>query len=262
MKLVAREEMIPGKNLKEKFTNLEKYGFEGIEFWGEGIVEREKEIIKVSSQSSVKVSTICARYEGCLLSDKKEEREKAIKDIETLLKVAGNIGAVGLIVVPIKGPPRLPDLSPWMEIKELEKKMLIEILVIIGKTAEDVGSICLLEPLNRYETHLINRLKEGVEICNEVGSFGVKIMADFFHMNIEERKIDEAIKEADSFIYHIHLADSTRLLPGYGHIDFKSGFAALNEIGYDKYMGLECGVPGKPEKDLPKCVKYLRECGA
>jgi len=262
MKLAAQENIVPGKNLREKFANLEKYGFEGIELWGKGIVEREKEIIKVSSQSSVKVTTICAGYEGCLLSDKKEERERAVKDIKSLLKVASNIGAVGLIVVPIFGPPRLPDLSPWMGVKELEKKMLIEILTRIGKTAENVGSICLLEPLNRYETHFLNRLKEGVEICNEVDSPGVKIMADFFHMNIEERKIDKAIKEANSFIYHIHLADSTRLLPGYGHTDFKSGFNALKEIGYDKYMALECGIPGKPEEDLPKCVKYLRECEA
>lgn len=262
MKLAAQEGMIPGKSLKEKFANLEEYGFEGIEFWGKGIVEREKEIIQASSQSSVKVSTICAGYEGCLLSDKKEERERAIKDIETLLKVVSNIGAEGLIVVPIFGPPRLPDLSPWMEIKELERKILIEELKRIGEVAEKVNSLCLLEPLNRYETHFLNRLEEAVEICKEVSSRGVKIMADFFHMNIEEKKIDEAIKKAEGFIYHIHLADSTRLLPGYGHTDFKSGFSALKETGYDKYMALECGIPGKPEEDLPKCVKYLRECGA
>ena len=88
----------------------------------------------------------------------------------------------------------------------------------------------------------------------------VRIMADFFHMSIEERDIPASIREAGSAIQHVHLADSTRLLPGYGHTDFRSGFSALKEIGFDRYMALECGIPGKPEEELPKAVTYLRSC--
>jgi sugar phosphate isomerase/epimerase len=83
-------------------------------------------------------------------------------------------------------------------------------------------------------------------------------MADFFHMNIEEADIAKSIEDAGSYIMHVHLADSNRLLPGYGHTDFKSGFNALKKINYRNFMALECRIPGDPDIELPKCVKYLK----
>jgi sugar phosphate isomerase/epimerase len=182
----------------------------------------------------------------------------AIEDAKTLLKVAADIGAVGLIFVPIFGGPRIPDLSPLADAVTLEKRLLVAICEMLGETAAEVGSILLLEPLNRYETHLLNRLEQAVDICRQVGNPNVKIMADFFHMNIEEPVIEESIRENGEWIEHVHLADSIRWLPGYGHTDFRAGFAALADIGFDKYMALECRVPGPPEEDLPKCAAFLR----
>ncbi len=78
-------------------------------------------------------------------------------------------------------------------------------------------------------------------------------------MSIEEADIPKSIREAGNWIAHVHLADSTRLLPGYGHTDFKSGFAALKEVGFANYMALECGIPGDPAVELPKCAQYLRQ---
>jgi len=79
-------------------------------------------------------------------------------------------------------------------------------------------------------------------------------------MSIEETRIDRAIEQGKDFIHHIHLADSNRLLPGYGHTDFRTLFTALRKMGYSKYMVLECTVPGLAEQELPKCVRYLRRC--
>ena len=136
----------------------------------------------------------------------------------------------------------------------------MEICAELGEHAQKVGSLILLEPLNRYETHLLNRLKQAVDICKKVRSPGVRIMADFFHMNIEEEDIPKAIEKAGEYIQHIHLADSTRLLPGHGHTDFKSGFQALRKINFGGFMSLECGIPGRPEVELPRCADYLRRC--
>ncbi len=259
MKLAAQEGMVPGRTLVEKLDNLEKYGYEGIEFGGRGLEERQDEVIDAVSQSKVKPSTICAGFRGCLLDTSKEQRDLAMSDMKKLLKVAANINAVGLIMVPIFGGPRIPDLSPYKTARELEMELLVTLLKELGSYAEEVGSIVLVEPLNRYETHLLNRLEQGVEVCKRVSSPNVKIMADFFHMSIEERDIAKSIEEAGEYIYHVHLADSTRLLPGYGHTDFKSGFAALKKIGYDKYMALECGIPGDREVELTKSAEYMKQ---
>ncbi len=123
-----------------------------------------------------------------------------------------------------------------------------------------MNCLCLLEPLNRYETHLVRTVEHAIEIVKKVNSTGIRVMADFFHMSIEEAKIDETIEKGKDFIHHIHLADSNRLLPGYGHTDFRARFSLLKKIGYSKYMAIECRIHGSAEKELPECVNYLRKC--
>ena len=259
MKLSSQEKMVPGAELGEKLDNLAAYGYEGIEFGGNSLGERQDEIVKATENHPVKASTICAGYPGCLLDSDPEQRELAIAGIRSLLKVGAAIGAVGLIMVPVFGAPRISDLSPYKTTTELETELLVEILKDLGGYAEEVGSIVLLEPLNRYETHFIRSLNDGVEICKRVGSPNVAIMADFFHMSLEERNIPESIEAAGEYIRHVHLADSTRELPGYGHTDFAAGFAALKRIGYRGYMALECRVPGPGEVELPRSAAYMKQ---
>ena len=162
--------------------------------------------------------------------------------------------------MPIFGGPRIPDLRPLKDVISLEKDLLVAVVKELAKAAEDANCLLLVEPLNRYETHFIRTLEGAVEIVERVGSPAVRIMADFFHMNIEERNIPESIRKAGSMIQHVHLADNTRLQPGAGSTDFKAGFAALKEIGFDKYMALECGIAGEREQALADCVAYLKRC--
>jgi len=114
------------------------------------------------------------------------------------------------------------------------------------------------EALNRYEAHIPKGLKEGVEICQEVGSPGVRLMADFFHMSIEEADIAGSLAEAGDYVRHIHLADSNRVLPGNGHTDFATPFATLKRLGYAGYLAMECSVPPPAEESLRKSAVYLR----
>lgn len=115
-------------------------------------------------------------------------------------------------------------------------KLAIQENMIPGKT--------FLEKMHRAEEYGF----QAIEIVKKVNSTGIRVMADSFHMSIEEARIDETIEKGKDFIHHIHLADSNRLLPGYGHTDFKPGFTALKEIGYRKYMALECRIHGSAEK--------------
>lgn len=259
MKLACQENLVPGKSLEEKLYRLEKYGYAGIEFWGGNIKSRAEEIRRLCEQSKVKPSTICAGFRGSPLDADKGQRDLAMADIKELLEVAGYIGAIGVIVVPIFGQPKVPDLSPWKTAREIEFELLVKLLKDIAPHAERANSILLIEPLNRYETHFLRKLEDAVSVVKEVASPNIQIMADFFHMSIEEVNIVKSIEAAGQYIQHIHLADSTRLLPGYGHTDFEAGFAALKKIGFRNYMALECVVPGDPDLELPKCAEYLRK---
>jgi sugar phosphate isomerase/epimerase len=259
VKLAVQENLVPGKVFGEKVRGAEEFGFEGIEVWGSDLPQRFREVKESLSSSQIKLSTVCSGYSGDLLGPDRKSRELAIEGIKERLKLCAELGGVGVITVPTFSGPKISDLYPlYLDIREVEIKILVEECKILGAYADDVGAYVLLEPLNRYETHLINRLQQAVEVCKAVGREHVKIMADFFHMNIEEPNIAQSIEDAGEYIMHIHLADSNRFLPGYGHTDFKSGFGALKRVGFRNYMALECRVPGDPNVELPKCVKYLR----
>ena len=253
MKLSCQEGIVPGRDLNERLDNLAKYGFEAIEFRGSDLYGRAEEIIKATSAHQIKPSSISVGYRGCLLSDEKNERELAVSDIKQLLLIAKEIGALGLVTVPIVGETQIDDLSPYgnqSRISGLEEELLVVLLRELGDYAKELNTFIFLESLNRYETHLINTLQQAVDICKKVDSPNVRVLADFFHMSIEERDIPTSIRAAGEYIYHVHLADSNRLLPGFGHTDFRAGFEALKSIGYKNYMAFEAGFPGETRENL------------
>ncbi len=258
MKLACQEGKVPGATLQEQADNLARLGYEGMELWGSGLREKIPEV-KRALGGPVRLSTICAGYRGCPLEADKKERDMALADAKELLSLGADLGGAGLIYVPIFGGPRISDLSPLADAVSLEKDLLCKLLDDLGKHAEKVGNTLLLEPLNRYETHLLNRLEQAVEICRKVANPRVKIMADFFHMSIEEADIAASIRAAGKWIAHVHLADSNRWLPGQGHTDFASGLKALKAIGFTGYMALECRVVGEPLAELKKSADYLRQ---
>jgi sugar phosphate isomerase/epimerase len=245
--------------LPEKLGNLERYGYEGIELWGRAELGDSLDSVRQAiSSSRIRVSAICSGYPGDLLSPDREARRQALRGLVERLRWCSELGAVGVITVPTFGPAKLPDLSPvFRDQKELEERLLVEELKSIANVAEDTGSKILLEPLNRYETHFMNRLEQAADLCARIGSEGVKIMADYFHMSIEERDIAESLREHVSYVFHVHLADSNRLTPGSGHTDFSS-LRVLRDEGYRFYLSLECGIQGDPAIELPKTLRYLR----
>lgn len=105
---------------------------------------------------------------------------------------------------------------------------------------------------------MINSLADAVGYCQQVGLASVRVVGDFFHMNIEEPDLAASLREAAPYIAHMQLGDSGRLEPGTGHVDFAAGIAALREAGYDGWYAMECGLSGDPIQVLPSVPKYLR----
>jgi sugar phosphate isomerase/epimerase len=96
-----------------------------------------------------------------------------------------------------------------------------------------------LEPINRYETTLINTVADGIELIQDVGADNFGLLLDTFHMNIEEPDIEESIRTCGSRIFHFHVADSNRWYPGAGHLDFKTILRTLSDIGYQGFVSGE-----------------------
>jgi sugar phosphate isomerase/epimerase len=139
-----------------------------------------------------------------------------------------------------------------------DRAVLLEALAELGDHAAQEGVLVLLEPLNRYEDHMINRIEQAVDLCTAVASDAVRVMGDFFHMNVEEANMAASIGAAGSHLKHMHLADSNRRHPGAGHTDFAPAFEALHAIGYDGWLALECHVTVELEVLLAESARVIR----
>lgn len=112
----------------------------------------------------------------------------------------------------------------------------------LGQLAEHAasgGQDLLFEPLNRYETDLVNTVVDGVNLCKRAGNSNLKLMADLFHMNIEEADIAQSISDHAAHIGHVHFADSNRRAVGYGHTPMEPVIKALSETGYSGFVSAE-----------------------
>lgn len=267
LKLSIRENMAPGDNLRERFDNLQKLGFDGIEITVSSDLANAEEIIAARDATGVQPSITSARGGGCLIDPRKSERVRAVQSHVDALELAAKIGAIGVISPPViamkmqADRPRIPDLSPAISLDEVERRLVHQLYAEAAETGERVGTYIIVEPLNRYEQWWPCTLEDGVEICDAVGSPACRMMADLFHMHIEEDDMAAAIRRAGSdYIYNVHLADSQRRLPGTGFTDFNACFRALKDIEYDKYCGIECGIRGgDPMQRLAETVTFLRQ---
>jgi sugar phosphate isomerase/epimerase len=257
MRLVSQEGLLPGADRREKFHNARDYGFDGIEIGGRGLKGSLTEYKELAHEFGLPVTSICLGWDGCLLDADPKERDKAVAGMIELLQLGDQLGGAHLIVPPIFGPPRIADLRPLKSAVELETELLIALLRKIAAEVAGVKSKLLLEPLNRYEMHLMNRVEEGVHIAREVGSPNVSVMADLFHMNIEEADLQQTLRQNAGRFHHVHLADSNRKLPGQGHMPYPELFRTLREVQYDGAAALECGILGDPREELPRCRERL-----
>jgi sugar phosphate isomerase/epimerase len=118
-----------------------------------------------------------------------------------------------------------------------------------------------VEAINRYETGLVHTCADGLGLLDAVGADNVGLLLDTFHMNIEERSIEGAIMRADDRLFHFHVADSNRLHPGGGHVDFGAALAALHAIGYSGYVSGEFMPEPDPATAAQRAVEHLRSTG-
>ncbi len=130
----------------------------------------------------------------------------------------------------------------------------------LGRYAASLGVRLLYEPLNRYETNLITQVEQGSQLLRSLVTDNVRLLADLFHMNIEESNLAEALRSAGQDIGHIHFVDSNRHAAGRGHLDFSPIVAALRDIDYDGYLSAEAFPLPTPSSAAQATIKAMRSC--
>jgi sugar phosphate isomerase/epimerase len=136
---------------------------------------------------------------------------------------------------------------------------LVEALRECCAAAQPHGVRLALEPINRYETTLVNNVVQGLELIEQVGADNFGLLLDTFHMNIEEPVIEESIRVCGDRIFHFHVADSNRWYPGAGHLDFTSILETLFTTGYQGFVSGEFMPLPDADTSAERGIAYLRQ---
>jgi sugar phosphate isomerase/epimerase len=259
MKLGVQDRSLEGGSLEEKWRFATALGFDGIELRGGPELADRLDELRRARRAGVVMPSVCAVMDHFIGDFDAEKRRAAIADMKVLLSVIVEAGGFGAITPAAFGmfSTRMSRTPPPRSATE-DRAVLLEALAELGAHAQEVGGVLLLEPLNRYEDHMVNTLADGAALVREVGLPTVRLMADTFHMNIEEADPADSIRRHADVLGHVQVADSNRLEPGAGHYDWQGTVDALAEIGYEGWLVLECRVlSGPPSVALPQVPAVL-----
>ena len=234
LNLSFQEGIPPGKNLNEKFDFMEKHGVVGFEPGGRGLAKRIPEFKNALKGRNIKISAICAGFDGFILSSDPAIRKQCRDTMNEIIIAAGELESTGVIMV-----PAFNSQKPVMPHTQETRDFLCEQLNEMGNFARENGTTVILEPLNRQEAFYLRLVADAASICRDIDNPGIKCMGDFWHMTWEETSDMGAFISGGEYLQHVHVASrKRRSMPGEdGEADnYVNGFKGLKMIGYDKYV--------------------------
>jgi D-psicose/D-tagatose/L-ribulose 3-epimerase len=129
----------------------------------------------------------------------------------------------------------------------------------LAEVADYAGSVSVrlaIEPLNRFETDLVNTVEQGVRLCEDIGSPNAGLLLDTFHMNIEEKDMPAAVRSAGGHLFHVQASENDRGTPGTGHVDWQGLVQALRDLDYRGSVVVESFLP--TVKEIARAVSLWR----
>ena len=181
---------------------------------------------------------------------KSDIRKAAVERISSHLELAEKWGAVVIIGL-IRG-------QAVQEVNKIQAEAwLLEALKSCASQNKNVK--LAIEPINRYETNLLNTVSECLNFLDKLKLDNVGLLLDTFHMNIEEPSIIRSLESARERLFHFHVADSNRWYPGAGHIDFTSIVQTLIKINYHAYISGEMLPLPDGDRSAKNMIEYMKK---
>lgn len=167
-----------------------------------------------------------------LSASDEQNRNKAVSFVKRIIDLGGSFGAPA-IVGSMQGRAQESKGIP------AARARLATSLRALSDHAMQYRIPLLYEPLNRYETNICNSLADATRLIDSTESDNVRVLADLFHMNIEETGVADALREAGAHVGHVHLVDSNRRPAGLGHLEFQPIAEVLSDINFEGWLSAE-----------------------
>ncbi len=240
------------------FKKIKDIGYSCVDLFIDQISEEKAKSIKeILDQNDLKVSMLVCIYLaglGVNFGSKDEVvRKKSVQTYVDQMTIARILDAPTMPVGFIRGRLNEDD-----HLNDYYKRLSESLKTLVKEAKKQSVELCL-EPINRYEVNTIFTLDEAVEFIETYELNGLKILADFFHMNIEDKDMEESLRRAKGKIRHVHIADSNRRAPGMGHLDYASLLSTLESIGFEGYLVSEAMPFGEPDECAKTGYDYIKK---
>ena len=169
--------------------------------------------------------------------------EAAVEFLKVAIDKTAEIGSLALSGVIFGGIGERTGKPPTQAERDNIARALGEVL----KYAKTKNLLLGIEPVNRYENHIINTGWQAVALIEQVGADNIFIHLDTYHMNIEEKGAGNGILDARPYLKYIHMSESDRGVPGAGTVDWNEIYATLAAIGFDGGLAMESFINLPPQ---------------
>jgi D-psicose/D-tagatose/L-ribulose 3-epimerase len=170
-----------------------------------------------------------------------ERRQMGVDYLKFCVDLAAEVGSPN-VIGPMYSATGKARLLPEKE-RERQRNWAAEGLREVADYAGERGVGLAMEPLNRFETDMVNTVEQGLDLCERIGRDNVGLLLDTFHMNIEEKSIPDAIRASGGRVRHFHACENDRGAPGSGHVEWDGVLEALSDVGYDGMVVIESFTP-------------------
>ena len=262
MKLSASTWIFGDEPFEATAQRLARFGCDGVEPLGEPERFDPHELRETCARHGLVPYSVLAMATGRrdLAHPEPDVRAHGERYLASVLAFAEALGASIVSTIPgsvarVDPVGVEPTEDAWSAGYEREWDLAVASVRRAGQEAGARGIVLAVEPINRYETHLLRTAEQARRFVAEVGSPAVKVQLDTFHMSIEESDPAAAIRATSRDLVNLHLADSNRRAVGDGRLDWPAILAALLEIGYQGPLTLE---PAPPEPNLSLAVRMRR----
>ena len=260
---IATEDALPTafvvfRGIEESIRKAAQMGYDGIELAlmdkDQVDVARVRRLIQEHGLEIPVISTgqVFAGHKLWFTDPDAAKRGRAVEIFKGLVDVAAEFRAM-------VNMGRVRGFIAEGETAETAEGRFAEAVREIAAYARPKGVDLILEPVNRYEINFINSVvPDGTDVIGGVAHPNVKLMPDVFHMNIEDASIEGNLQKYIAHIAYVHFADSNRLAPGWGHLDFGSIVEALNDVGYTGWTSVEILPKPDPDSAARQAIQFLR----
>jgi D-psicose/D-tagatose/L-ribulose 3-epimerase len=236
------------------FSKIKGYGYDVVEIPVEDPALIDVKIVKEALKENGLEAVICGAFGTSrdLTNDDPSFHKTSLDYIESCLEISYDLGAKFFAGPMYSAVGKARLISP--EQKKLEWDRAVQNLRIVSEMASKRGLEIALEPLNRFESDLINTAKDVHQLVHDINHPAAKIILDGFHMNIEEPDIESAIKLAGDKLIHLQVSENYRGTPGTGQTRWDAYKRGLEAINYQGVVSIESFTPEVKELAGAVCI--------